>query len=163
MNTGRKKIKISGKKKSHRKALIKSQVIELIRAQRIKTTPARAKALKRVFDRLVTEAKKDTMASERRVMAFFGNNKRATSRLYSIIKDKLSDRNSGYTRVIKTVPRPGDNAEQVYVMLVNADIQESKSRIAKVIEKQNKSRSGKTRSKEKQVKGSDKKDTGKEK
>lgn len=143
MNTNRKKIKLAGKTKSHREALIKSQVIELIRSQRIKTTPSKAKALRRVFDKLVTEAKKDTLASRRRVSAFFGNNDRAVQRLFDVIKEKLNDRNSGYTRIIKTLPRAGDNAQQAYVMLVNTEAQEKKSKIAKIVEKQAKNENSK--------------------
>ncbi|BCX13492.1 MAG: hypothetical protein KatS3mg085_024 [Candidatus Dojkabacteria bacterium] len=155
MNTNRKKIKLAGKKKSHREALIRSQVIELVRAGRIKTTPSKAKALKRVFDRLVTEGKKNTLASERRVRAFFGNNERSVVRFFDVVKEKLSDRNSGYTRVIKTLPRAGDNADQVYVMLVNTEVQEKKSKISKVLEKQSK----KNEKKSEKVSKKDNKDT----
>lgn len=136
MFSNRKKLKIQGKTSAHRKALMKSLVIELIRAKKIKTTPIKAKALKSTFDQLVTKAKKDSDHSRRQVVSFFGNNERAVERLYQVIGENLSDRTSGYTRVIHTLPRKGDNAKQVYVMLVNTEAQEQKSKIKQVLEKQ---------------------------
>lgn len=134
MYSSRKKQNLPGKTASHRDALITSQVVELIRGDRIKTTPKKAKVLKSRFDRLVTEAKKGTIASRRNVKKFFGNNDRAVDRLYQVIDAKLNDRNSGYTRVVKTIPRSGDNAPQAYVILVNAEIKEKKSRLQKMLE-----------------------------
>lgn len=136
MYTTRKKYKIAGKKPSHRNAVIKSQVIELIRAGRIKTTPAKAKILKSQFDRLVNEAKKNTLASKRNIDSFLGNNTKITQRLLNLVQTKLNDRNSGYTRVIKTLPRSGDNAPQTYVILVNYEAKAKKSRLQKVLESQ---------------------------
>ncbi|MCA9386807.1 50S ribosomal protein L17 [Candidatus Dojkabacteria bacterium] len=134
MYSNRKKFKIQGKTASHKKALVRSLVIELIRNGRIKTTPKKAKVLKKEFDKLVTTFKKDTRKSNQIVMSFFAENKRAFDRLGQVVSDKLSDRNSGYTRVIKTLPRKGDNAEQAYVMLVNTEIKEKKSRLKKMLE-----------------------------
>lgn len=136
--------KLQGKTHTHRRALIKSQVTELIRNQKIKTTPSKAKVLKSEFDKLVTKAKKDTPHSKNQVISFFGNNERAVERLYSIVESKLGDRNSGYTRVIKTLPRKGDGAAQCYVMLVNAEAPEKKSRIAGVLERQEKKKEEKS-------------------
>jgi large subunit ribosomal protein L17 len=138
MYSNRKKHKLANKTTAHRDALIKSQVTELIRSGRIKTTPSKAKVLKSRFDRLVTEAKKGTIASKRNVLSFFGNNERAANRLFDVIEDKLQDRNSGYTRVIKTLPRSGDNAPQAYVMLVNTEIEERKSRLQKMLDQDSK-------------------------
>jgi large subunit ribosomal protein L17 len=137
MFSGRKKFKIQGKTKAHKSALMKSQMIELIRNGRIKTTPTKARALKKEFDKLVTAHKKNTVSGTKRVRSTFGENDRAIDRLAKIVTDKLSDRNSGYTRVIKTLPRKGDNAEQVYVMLVNTEFEEKKaSRIKDLLDKQ---------------------------
>ncbi len=136
MFTNRKKLKLQGKTSAHKKALVKSQVLELIRNEKIKTTPAKARLLKSVFDKLVTKAKVDSDHARRQVSAFFGNNERSADRLYTIIDQKLSDRTSGYTRVIKTLSRKGDNAQQCYVMLVNTEAKSKKSKISNVLQKQ---------------------------
>lgn len=136
MYTTRKKYKMAGKKPSHRNAVIKSQVLELVRSGRIKTTPTKAKILKSQFDRLVTTAKKNTIASKRELSSFFGNNQKAADRLVMLAQTKLNDRNSGYTRTVKTLPRSGDNAPQAYIMLVNYEAKLKKSRLQKVLETQ---------------------------
>lgn len=137
MFSSRKKIKIQGKTKAHKKALVKSQVIELIRNGRIKTTPKKAKLLKSNFDKLITKYKKGTDHSKNQVISFLGaKNKRAFDRLGQIIENQLQGRNSGYTRVIKTLPRKGDAAEQAYVMIVNTEVKEKKSKIQSVLNKQ---------------------------
>lgn len=155
MFSNRKKIKLQGKTKSHKDALIRSQIIELIRAKRIKTTPSKAKATKAVFDRLVTKAKKVEKKSNNYVKSFFNNNARAIDRLYSVIDEHLHDRNSGYTRIIKTLPRKGDNAEQAYIMLVNYEVGEKASKIQEVLqeqrEKKNKKKNKKSSTKTKKV------------
>lgn len=151
MFSNRKKFKIQGYTKSHKKSLMTSQVIELIRNERIKTTPTKAKALKKEFDKLVTTQKKGTPSSVRTVKAFFNNNERSISRLNEIVDKYLNDRNSGYTRVIKTLPRKGDNAEQVYVMLVNAEFKEKESKLKEILEKQDKKAKSARGSKAKKV------------
>lgn len=135
MYTNRKKVKMQGKDKAHTKQVIKSQVTELIRAKRIKTTPSKAKIVKSAFDRLVTHAKK---GNEVYVKSFFANNEKAVARLNAIIKEHLSDRTSGYTRIVKTLPRKGDGAEQAFIMLVNTEVSTGKSALSKALQKQNK-------------------------
>lgn len=129
---------MAGKTSSHRDMIIRSQVIELIRAEKIKTTPNKARILKSVFDRLVTTSKKGSISSKNAINSFFASNKRAIERFNNIVSEKLSDRNSGYTRIIKTLPRKGDGAEQVYIMLVNAEIKEKKSRLKSIMDRKNK-------------------------
>lgn len=156
MFTNRKKFKIQGYTGAHRKALIKSQIIELVRNGRIKTTPSKARALKSSFDRIVTHAKKKTDASRRHVAGLLGNNDRAVDRLFQVIEQNLQDRNSGYTRLIKTLPRKGDNAEQVYVMLVNTEVRERKSKVQAALSKQSKKPAkAETAGKKTTVKGDD--------
>ncbi len=160
MYSNRKKFKIQGYTKSHKKALMKSQVVELIRNGRIKTTPTKAKALKKEFDKVVTAFKKGTPSSNKKVRAFFGENDRAIKRLGDVVEEKLSDRDSGYTRVIKTLPRKGDNADQAYVMLVNTEFEEKKSRLKQALEKKEDSKK-KKRGKTKQIEPvKDEKNTG---
>jgi len=135
MNKGVKKYKMSGKKSSHRDSVITSLMIELIRAEKIKTTPTKAKIVKAEFDKLVTKAKKNTEASKRLVEAYFGSKQVVVNKLYKIVGDKLQDRNSGYTYSARSLPRKGDNAQQMYVMIVNSEIKEKKSRLQRALEK----------------------------
>ncbi len=126
------------KKTSHRDALIRSLITELVRAEKIKTTPTRARIIKSQFDKLVTHAKKNSISGKKEVEAFFGSNKRTLERFYNVIESNLSDRNSGYTHLIKTLPRKGDGAEQTFIILVNYTGEEKVSKGQKLIEKQKK-------------------------
>lgn len=133
-----KKYRLQGKTASHKNLLIRSLVSELVRAEKIKTTGAKARILKSQFDRLVTAAKRNNDASKRTIDSFFASNEKAVTKFYKLISEKLQDRNSGYTRLFKTLPRKGDNADQVFVMLVNYEQKEKKSNVEKLLEKRKK-------------------------
>lgn len=134
---------MQGKTPSHVTSITRSLVMELLRNQQIKTTPAKAKVVKSKFDRLVTLAKKGEQ-SNRLVQSFFASNQKAMDKFYKVVETQLQDRNSGYTRVIKTLPRKGDNASQVYIMLVNAEVKEKKTEVQKLLEKREKTESKKS-------------------
>lgn len=139
MNKRIKKYRLQGKTEAHRNSLIMGQIIELVRAEQIKTTPTKARIVKSQFDRLVTNAKKKTAAGDREVQSFFRSNERAIERFNKVVENQLQDRNSGYTRVVNTLPRKGDNAAQVYISLVNkGEKVEKKSAIEKTLETQEK-------------------------
>ncbi len=125
---------MQGKKPSHRNAIIRSQILELIRAERLQTTPQKGKLLKQRFDRLVTEAKKGTDASKRNIENFLRNEK-AVAKLYKILP-RLEEDNSGYVLSARTLPRKGDNAPQMICMIKGHEIQERKSRLATVLDRQ---------------------------
>lgn len=129
---------MQGKTASHTDAIIKSQVIELLRNGKIKTTVKKAKILKANFDRLVTLEKKGTSGSKNKITSFFGNAKRATERLSFVVSKFLSDRTSGYTYSVKTLPRKGDNADMSLVEIINFDFKQKKTKIQKAKEKQEK-------------------------
>jgi len=135
MNKGVKKYRMSGKKSSHRDAIITSLLIELIRAEKIKTTVNKGKIIKAEFDKLVTKTKLNNEASRRIVEAYFGSKQIVVNKLYKIVEEKLQDRNSGYTYSARTLPRKGDNADQMYVMIVNSEVKEKKSRLEKALDK----------------------------
>lgn len=130
-----KRHKLNAKDDSHRRSLIRGMIFELARTGKLKTTPAKAKILKAEFDKLVTKAKRGSELNKREVESFFNNNERITKRFFKVVDEKLSDRNSGYTRVIKTLPRKGDNAPQAYIMLVNFEETKKKSEVDKLIDK----------------------------
>jgi large subunit ribosomal protein L17 len=143
MNKQITKYRMQGKTAAHKNSIIRSLVIELVRAEKIKTTPAKAKILKSQFDRLVTLAKKGD-SGKNKVDSFFASNDRAIERFYKVVETKLQDRNSGYTRTFHTLPRKGDNAQQVYIMLVNMEEKEKKSEVQKLLEKRKKTEAEKT-------------------
>ena len=113
-----KKVNHLGRKKGHRKALLKNLSNALIEHKRINTTLAKAKALRVFVEPLVTKSKTDTQHS-RRVIFSYLQNKDAVKELYSAIAPKIADRPGGYTRVIKTGFRKGDGAEMAMIEFVD--------------------------------------------
>lgn len=111
----------SGKKlginKSHRRAMLSNMAVSLFEHKKIKTTFAKAKELRRFADRMVTFGKKNTVAARRHVYKFMGNHK-IVKILFDEIAPTFSDRNGGYTRVLKLGNRPGDGSEMAIVELV---------------------------------------------
>ena len=113
-----KKINHLGRKVGHRKALMKNMASALIKHKRINTTLAKAKALRRYIEPLLTRAKTDTMHSRRVVFSYL-QNKEAVTELFIEIGVKIADRPGGYTRVIRTGFRLGDAAETAMIELVD--------------------------------------------
>lgn len=128
MNTQPKKYKMPGKDRAHRDAVIRSQLLELIRNEKLQTTPTKAKILKAEFDKLITKAKKNTDASRRLVHSILRNDK-AVTKLYDKILPRLEDVNSGYTHSARTLPRSGDNAAQMIVLVRGAEVKQKRSRL----------------------------------
>src|SRR5688572_4455335 len=112
------KINNLGRTASHRKALLENLSIELINHKRITTTLAKAKALRRYIEPLITKAKENT-THQRRVVFSYLQDKVAVTELFSTIAEKVGGRPGGYTRVIKLGIRPGDNAELGMIELVD--------------------------------------------
>jgi len=94
---------------SHRKALFRNQLHQLIEHERICTTEAKAKELKRLADKLITLAKKNDLHARRQAFSFL-RNKKATQKLFQDIAQRFSNRNSGYTHIYKYKRRLGDGA-----------------------------------------------------
>lgn len=138
MNKGSKKYRMQGKTKGHQEALIRSLVIELVRSERIKTTPVKAKIIKSQFDKLVTKAKSNSQAGKNSLNSFFNSNDRIISKFNQLVESKFQDRNSGYTHTIRTLPRKGDNAEQMIIMVVNYEEKQKQTRVQKLLEKRKK-------------------------
>lgn len=107
-----------GRTSSHRKATLRSMSIALITHHRVVTTLAKAKALSRVVEPLITRAKEDTMHNRRQVFSFLQDND-STSKLFSEIGPKVGDRPGGYTRIIKIGYRVGDSATSAVIELVD--------------------------------------------
>lgn len=105
---------------SHRQAMLANMAISLIMHKRITTTLAKAKALKKYVEPLITRSKNDTTTS-RRVVFRYLQNKFAVTELFKEISVKIGDRPGGYTRIIKTGSRIGDGADMCFIELVDFD------------------------------------------
>jgi large subunit ribosomal protein L17 len=106
-----------GKPADQRKALLRALTTELIRNGRITTTKTRALAVRSEADRMITLAKDGSLAARRQAMGYIYD-KQLVHSLFEQVPDRYSQRQGGYTRVIRTVPRRGDNAEMAIIELV---------------------------------------------
>jgi large subunit ribosomal protein L17 len=113
-----KKFNHLSRKEAHRKALLRNLSIALFTHKRINTTLAKAKALRKVAEPLITKSKSNTMHSRRLVFSFL-QNKEAVKELFDVVAPKVGDRPGGYLRVIKTGFRKGDAAEMAMIELVD--------------------------------------------
>lgn len=107
-----------GRTASHRKALLANMASSLIKEKRISTTLAKAKALRGYVEPLITRAKEDTTNSRRVVFSYL-QDKDAVSELFRNIATKIANRPGGYTRILKTGFREGDNASMCIMELVD--------------------------------------------
>ena len=122
---------------SHRRALLRNLATALVLHDKIETTLPRAKELKRLADKLVTIGKKNTLAARRQAMSYLfainqheeGNVQKLTAvhRLFDEIAPRYSERHGGYTRVIRSRRRAGDNAEMAIIQFVEGAVKEKKA------------------------------------
>lgn len=113
-----KKFNHLGRTAPHRKAMLSNMACSLIEHKRINTTVAKAKALRVYVEPLLTKAKDDTTHNRRTVFSYL-QSKEAVTELFRTIAPKISERNGGYTRIIKTGFRPGDAADMAMIELVD--------------------------------------------
>jgi len=121
---------------AHRKALHRNMVTSLFRKERIKTTKAKAYAVRRTAEKMITRAKEDTIHN-RRIVSGRLYDEGIVAKLFTNIAVRMKDRNGGYTRIIKIGERKGDAAEVVILELVDykLDTGESKKKSKKKEEK----------------------------
>lgn len=113
-----KKFNHLGRKTAHRKAMLSNMSASLIEYKRINTTLAKAKALRSVVEPLITKSKTDSTHNRRLAFKVLGN-KYAVTELFREVAPKVGDRPGGYTRIIRTGKRLGDNAEMCMIELVD--------------------------------------------
>ncbi|MGI9542402.1 MAG: 50S ribosomal protein L17 [Cyclobacteriaceae bacterium] len=113
-----KKFNHLGRTKPHRKAMLSNMASSLILHKRIVTTVAKAKALRGFVEPLITKAKEDTTHSRRVVFSYL-QNKESVKALFDDVSDKVAQRPGGYTRILKTGNRLGDNADMCVMELVD--------------------------------------------
>jgi len=127
-----KKFNHLGRTNTHRNAMLSNMSASLIMHKRIFTTLAKAKALRKVIEPIITKSKEDTTHS-RRVVFQALQSKQAVTELFQNVSQKIADRPGGYTRIIKTGNRLGDNAEMCFIELVdyNENMMKEKKAAAK--------------------------------
>lgn len=113
-----KKINHLGRTSSHRQAMLSNMASSLIKHKRIFTTTAKAKAVRKYVEPMITKSKEDTTHSRRIVFASL-QDKVAVTELFTVVSQKVGDRPGGYTRIIKTGNRLGDNATMCFIELVD--------------------------------------------
>jgi large subunit ribosomal protein L17 len=114
-----------GRTSSARKALLRSLVTDLFLYERIQTTEAKAKELRRIADKMITLAKRGDLHARRQVASYVrlekvsdDSQQDVVQKLFSDIAPRFSERNGGYTRTVKIGPRRGDGAPMVLIELV---------------------------------------------
>lgn len=113
-----KKVNHLGRTASHRKAMLSNMASSLILHKRITTTVAKAKALRTYVEPLLTKSKDDSTHNRRTVFSYL-QNKDVVTELFRTVAPKIADRPGGYTRIIRTGYRLGDNAEMCMIELVD--------------------------------------------
>ena len=112
-----------GRKKAHRQAVLMNLACQIITHKRIVTTLAKAKALRKYVEPLITKTKKagskEEISHNHRIVFSYLNDKAAVKELFTVVAPKIATRPGGYTRIIKLGIRPGDNAEKAMIELVD--------------------------------------------
>ena len=111
------RIPLLSKPADQRNALLRGLTTQLIREGRVTTTKARAKALRNEAEKMITLAKDGSLASRRRAIGYIYDKKLVHS-LFEKANERYGDRKGGYTRIVRTVPRKGDNAQMAIIELV---------------------------------------------
>lgn len=137
-----KKINHLGRTASHRRALLSNMASSLIVHKRISTTLAKAKALRKYVEPLLTKAKTDSTHSRRVVFSYL-QDKESIQELFGGVAEKIAARPGGYTRILKTGNRMGDNAEMCIIELVDYNENYSKDAKAKATTRRSRRPAGK--------------------
>jgi large subunit ribosomal protein L17 len=109
-----------GRDSAHRKALYSNLAGALIEHGRIKTTEAKAKAVKPIAEKMITLGRRGDIAARRQAVAYL-RSKDVVHKLFAEVAPRFADRPGGYSRIVKLGPRPGDAADMVYLELVDHD------------------------------------------
>src|SRR5919197_5534960 len=107
-----------GRDSPHRKALYANLAGALIEHGRIKTTEAKAKAVKPIAEQMITLGRRGDLAARRRALSYL-RSRDAVHKLFDDVGPRFADRPGGYSRIVKLGPRPGDSADMVYLELVD--------------------------------------------
>jgi len=108
-----------GRDNKHRRSMLASLTKQLILNESIETTETRAKEVRKSFDKMISYGKKNTLVSRRLALAFLHNDEECVNKVFNELAPRFEKRNGGYTRIIKTTERKGDNALMVILTLVD--------------------------------------------
>lgn len=136
-----KKFNHLGRTSAHRKAMLSNLASSLILEKRISTTLAKAKELRKYVEPLITKSKDDSTHQRRTVFSYL-QNKESVKILFDEVASKIADRPGGYTRIIKTGNRLGDNAETCIIELVDYNDMYTQSKGRSAAKKTRRSRRG---------------------
>ncbi|MCH7825601.1 MAG: 50S ribosomal protein L17 [Acidobacteria bacterium] len=115
----RKKVAKLGRNAAHRNAMLRNLATDLLRHERVTTTLAKAKAVRRVAERLVTLGKRDTLHARRHAARVI-RDKDVLSKVFNELAPRYAERPGGYTRIIRLSARAGDRAEMAVIEMVGA-------------------------------------------
>jgi len=131
-----------GRNPGHRKALLRNMMNALVRSERIETTIAKAKEVRRLADRLITLGKKDNTHARRRAFSLLSD-KRNTEKIFATLATRFAGREGGYTRIVRTGYRAGDGSEMAILEYLPAEEKTTKPKKGK--KKKGKADAGKTK------------------
>jgi large subunit ribosomal protein L17 len=119
-----------GRTPGHRKALLRNMMNSLVRSERIETTIAKAKEVRRLADRLITLGKKDSTHARRRAFSMLSN-KENTEKIFATLATRFTGREGGYTRIVRTGYRAGDGSELAILEYLPAEEKKAKAKKGK--------------------------------
>ena len=119
-----------GRSPGHRKALLRNMMNALVRSERIETTVAKAKEVRRLAERLITLGKKDTTPARRRVFSMLSD-KKNTAKIFATLASRFAGREGGYTRILRTGYRVGDGAEMAILEYLPTEEKTAKTKKGK--------------------------------
>jgi len=122
MRHQRKTVKL-GRSQAHRDAMLANQVVSLIEHSRIKTTLAKAKAVRPLAEKMITLGKKQTLHARRMALATLRHNEGAVKRLFEEVAPRSATRQGGYTRIVKLGARKSDSAPMAFIEWVDGAVE----------------------------------------
>ena len=99
-----------GRDNKHRRSMLATLTKQLIENEKIVTTETRAKEVRKYFDKMISYGKKNTLVARRNALAFLNNDEACVNKVFNDFVKRYAERNGGYTRIIKTSERRGDNS-----------------------------------------------------
>ena len=110
-----------GRTNKHRRSMLANLTRNVIKNERLETTEARAKEVRKFVDKMISYGKDGSLVARRKALAFMQNDKEATTKVFDDLAKRYATRNGGYTRILKLTERRGDDALMVILELVEGD------------------------------------------
>ncbi len=107
-----------GRTAKHRMAMLKNLAISVFLYEKVDTTEPKSKEVRKIVETLITKAKDNSLHSRRQIMSYLSNNEIATKKIFEVLVPRFQNRPGGYTRLVKTGFRDGDNAPTAQLSLI---------------------------------------------